>query len=145
MLYIILIVVMEVDIHLTSANSCDNLIFVLEFVSYLNQVDKFISPPKLVHLVCCEYFVCGCYSFVRPVTIIGRNPPQVDYIVSSNNYRQNVVVSRRHARVVYQAADNVHRIHDDSLNGVFVNDIKIAGMHMRQDINGLLCKLAKSC
>jgi len=66
-------------------------------------------------------------SFTRPVTFIGRNPDQVDYVISSKNFVQNAIISRRHARVVRSVDSSSFRIHDDSRNGVFVNNVKIAG------------------
>jgi len=69
-------------------------------------------------------------SFRHSVTFIGRNLPISDdrhYKLCSNNLEQNVIISRRHARVICCEESNAHSIHDDSMNGVFVNDIKING------------------
>lgn len=61
------------------------------------------------------------------MTFIGRNPGQVDYVISSSNFVQNAIISRRHARVVRSVESSSFRIHDDSRNGVFVNNVKISG------------------
>uniref|UniRef100_A0A0L8GQG0 FHA domain-containing protein n=1 Tax=Octopus bimaculoides TaxID=37653 RepID=A0A0L8GQG0_OCTBM len=58
--------------------------------------------------------------------MIGRNPNQVDYVIDSSNFIQSSYISRNHARVVRQPG-NIHRLYDDSLNGVFVNNQKISG------------------
>ncbi|GAB1603272.1 hypothetical protein Ahia01_000608000, partial [Argonauta hians] len=57
--------------------------------------------------------------------MIGRNPNQVDYVIDSSNFIQSSYISRNHARVVRQPG-NIHRLYDDSLNGVFVNNQKIS-------------------
>jgi len=65
------------------------------------------------------------------VTFIGRNLPFSDdrhYKLCSNNFEQNVIISRRHARIIRSEESNLHSIHDDSMNGVFVNDTKIDGI-----------------
>jgi len=64
------------------------------------------------------------------VTFIGRSLPFNDdrhYKLCSNNFEQNVIISRRHARIIRCEESDEHSIHDDSMNGVFVNDIKIDG------------------
>ena len=64
-------------------------------------------------------------SLNRHVTIIGRNTAQVDYTICSDSIAQNDIISRIHARIV--RCENGYRIHDDSRNGVYVNNMKIAG------------------
>jgi len=71
-----------------------------------------------------------CCSIRHSVTFIGRSLPFTDdrhYKLCSNNFEQNVIISRRHARIVRCEETNVHSIYDDSMNGVFVNDTKIDG------------------
>lgn len=70
----------------------------------------------------------SCCSLNRQVTFIGRNADQVDYTICSDNLMHNLYISRVHARIVQ--CDQGYRIHDDSRNGVFVNNVKIAGKHM---------------
>ena len=45
----------------------------------------------------------------------------------SDDFEQNVIISRRHARIIHCEKSNTHSIRDDSMNGVFVNDTKIDG------------------
>lgn len=59
--------------------------------------------------------------------MIGRSAMQVDFYIDSERHVQSASLSRCHARIVRQAG-NQHKLYDDSLNGVFVNNIKIAGM-----------------
>ena len=66
------------------------------------------------------------FSFYNVTYIIGRSVDKVDFVIDSNTYIQSACISRCHARIVRQAG-NQHRLYDDSLNGVFVNNIKIAG------------------
>ncbi len=58
------------------------------------------------------------------MTVIGRNAGQADAIITSSDYRQNAIISRRHARVVH-SEEGVHTIRDDSRNGIFINDVKM--------------------
>jgi len=70
------------------------------------------------------------FSIRHSVTFIGRSLPFSDdrhYKLCSANFEQNVIISRRHARIVRCEESNVHSIYDDSMNGVFVNDTKIDG------------------
>ena len=68
------------------------------------------------------------YSFKETITIVGRSVTQVDYVLCSADHIQNTIISRIHARII---RDNVgqHRLHDDSLNGVFINGYKIDGRY----------------
>lgn len=70
-------------------------------------------------------------SLHRPVTVIGRGygaaHQLVDYVIVSDSEIQNIIVSRIHARVVHSG--NTYCIHDDSRNGVFINNVKIAGLY----------------
>ena len=58
--------------------------------------------------------------------MIGRSPNTVDYVIDSSNQMMSMFISRCHARVVRQSG-NRHKLYDDSMNGIFVNNIKIAG------------------
>ena len=72
--------------------------------------------------------VCRC-SLYRPVTVVGRGlsgASQVDYTLISDSDIQNLTISRFHARIV--RTGNTYVIHDDSLNGIFINNVKIAGL-----------------
>lgn len=64
------------------------------------------------------------------MTFIGRNPAQVDFVISSSNYVQNAIISRRHARVIRSVDERSYRLFDDSRNGVFVNNTKISGNYV---------------
>jgi len=65
-------------------------------------------------------------SFHKVTYLIGRSVEKVDYVIDSSTYTQSACISRCHARVVRQEG-NKHRVFDDSLNGVFINNIKISG------------------
>jgi len=70
-------------------------------------------------------------SIRHSVTFIGRNLPLNDerhHKLCSDNYEHNVIISRKHARIIRCEESNQHSIHDDSLNGIFVNDTKIDGI-----------------
>jgi len=70
------------------------------------------------------------YSIRHSVTFIGRSLPFSDdrhYKLCSDDFEQNVIISRRHARIIHCETSNTHSICDDSMNGVFVNDTKIDG------------------
>jgi len=71
------------------------------------------------------YAVCHC-SLHRSVTVIGRGLGQADYTLYSVSRIQNLYVSRIHARIVH--TDGTYYIHDDSRNGIFVNNVKIDGL-----------------
>ncbi|KAJ8303549.1 hypothetical protein KUTeg_019945, partial [Tegillarca granosa] len=67
-------------------------------------------------------------DFHKITTLIGRNRSQVDYVLDSSTYMRSAYISRNHARVVRQVRNSdAHRLFDDSLNGIFVNNLKIAG------------------
>jgi len=74
-----------------------------------------------------DYDACGC-SLHRAVTIIGRGINQVDFTISSDSAIQSVIISRIHARVV--RSGDTYCIHDDSKNGIFINNVKIAGQYV---------------
>ncbi|XP_067650996.1 uncharacterized protein [Haliotis asinina] len=61
----------------------------------------------------------------RVTTIIGRNPLQANYVLDSSNPLQRGYISRLHARIIREG--NRHKLYDDSMNGVFINHIKITG------------------
>ena len=63
----------------------------------------------------------------KDVTIVGRNPSSSDIFLDSN--KNKVMISRLHARIVTEKdskGNNTFKISDTSLNGTYVNDIKIA-------------------
>ena len=68
-----------------------------------------------------------CCSLTQSVTVIGRGLYRVDYTICSDSAIQNTIVSRIHARIV--RTGNTYCIHDDSRNGIFVNNVKIAGLY----------------
>ena len=74
--------------------------------------------------------VCHFFFFFRidkDITVIGRNPSSSDIFLDSN--KNKVMISRLHARIVTEKDDtgkHAFRISDTSLNGTFVNDVKIA-------------------
>jgi len=71
---------------------------------------------------------CFSYSFHKIVTLIGRsNNGDMDYVINSSNRERSIYISRLHARLVREEKNNTHRLFDDSLNGIFVNNIKIGG------------------
>ncbi|KAL5022560.1 hypothetical protein ScPMuIL_001715 [Solemya velum] len=76
--------------------------------------------------------VVDVMDFHKVTYMIGRSPGQVDYLLDSSDYVQSAMISRNHARLVRQSA-NHHRLFDDSLNGVFVNNIKISGSVVLQE------------
>ncbi|XP_061188894.1 uncharacterized protein LOC133197070 [Saccostrea echinata] len=70
--------------------------------------------------------VVSVMDFYKVTSIIGRNGLEVDFYIDSDTRVQSQMISRIHARVVIQP-NNDHKLFDDSLNGVFVNHIKIRG------------------
>ncbi|XP_052816315.1 uncharacterized protein LOC128242920 isoform X2 [Mya arenaria] len=70
--------------------------------------------------------VADVMDFNKVTCIIGRSVDKVDYVIDSSSYIQSACLSRCHARVVRQEG-NQHTLYDDSLNGVFINNIKISG------------------
>ena len=63
----------------------------------------------------------------KEVTIVGRNPSSSDIFLDSN--KNKVMISRLHARIVTEKdnrGNHTFKISDTSLNGTYVNDIKIA-------------------
>ncbi|XP_061190595.1 uncharacterized protein LOC133198525 [Saccostrea echinata] len=70
--------------------------------------------------------VVSVMDFYKVTSIIGRNGLEVDFYIDSDTRVQSQMISRSHARVVIQP-NNDHKLFDDSLNGVFVNHIKIRG------------------
>ena len=61
---------------------------------------------------------------------MGRNRSEVDYRLFSSNADVHHTISRIHARIVKRANEE-HLLRDDSLNGVYVNNIKINGKRFR--------------
>ncbi|XP_071177089.1 titin homolog isoform X3 [Mytilus edulis] len=77
-----------------------------------------IGPPKTLPIA------VDHMDFTNSVSIIGRGRDSgVDFIIDSANRNRKLYISRIHARVV--KLDNRHILHDDSRNGVFVNNLKI--------------------
>ncbi|KAK3603899.1 hypothetical protein CHS0354_042909 [Potamilus streckersoni] len=70
--------------------------------------------------------VADVMDFWKVTSLIGRKAMQIDFLIDSSDYVQGAYVSRLHARMV-RRQNNIHRLFDDSLNGVFVNNFKIAG------------------
>lgn len=64
-------------------------------------------------------------SFFKVTTVIGRMTKHVDYVLDSSN-DQAKYISRRHGRVIHKQ-NNQHYFHDDSMNGIYINNVKIAG------------------
>ena len=63
----------------------------------------------------------------KEITLVGRNPSSSDIFLDSN--KNKVMISRLHARIITEKDDNgkhSFKISDTSLNGTYVNDIKIA-------------------
>ncbi|KAK3100264.1 hypothetical protein FSP39_017107 [Pinctada imbricata] len=71
--------------------------------------------------------VVDIMDFRKVTSIIGRNGNVVDFYLDSSDNVQCHLLSRQHARVV-RLQDNQHKLFDDSLNGVFVNHVKISGL-----------------
>lgn len=66
------------------------------------------------------------YSLRQNITVIGRAKRNVDFFIASSKHK--VLISRIHARISKSQTQpgNVFKIYDVSLNGTFVNDIKIS-------------------
>ncbi|KAL4234557.1 hypothetical protein ACF0H5_006198 [Mactra antiquata] len=76
--------------------------------------------------------VVDVMDFYKSVYMIGRNASRVDFYIDSSSHIQSQSLSRCHARIVRQN-DNKHRLYDDSLNGVFVNNMKISASCILQE------------
>ncbi|XP_078374711.1 uncharacterized protein LOC144658207 isoform X2 [Oculina patagonica] len=71
--------------------------------------------------------ISDSFKINKEVTIVGRNPSSSDIFLDSN--KNKVMISRLHARIVTEKDDTgkqTFRISDTSLNGTYVNDVKIA-------------------
>ena len=67
------------------------------------------------------------FRISKDVTIVGRNPSSSHIFLDSN--KNKVMISRLHARIVTEKdskGNQTFKISDTSLNGTYVNDIKIA-------------------
>ncbi|XP_067852598.1 uncharacterized protein [Heptranchias perlo] len=84
---------------------------------HLRRIGRRPSLPDIASLI----------DFRKRVTLIGRNSDVVDYVLSSASESRSKSISRTHARVIRSPADNLHRLVDSSLTGVYVNDRKIDG------------------
>uniref|UniRef100_A0A8W8KI25 FHA domain-containing protein n=1 Tax=Magallana gigas TaxID=29159 RepID=A0A8W8KI25_MAGGI len=83
---------------------------------HLKRIGPAPNRPRVVNVM----------DFFKVTNLIGRNALQVDFYIDSNERMQSHMISRCHARVVRQQ-NNDHKLFDDSLNGIFVNHIKIRG------------------
>jgi len=71
--------------------------------------------------------ISDTFKINKDVTIVGRNPSSSDIFLDSN--KNKVMISRLHARIVTEKdskGNQTFKISDTSLNGTYVNDIKIA-------------------
>lgn len=71
--------------------------------------------------------ISDTFKINKEVTIVGRNPSSSDIFLDSN--KNKVMISRLHARIVTDKdsrGNYTFKISDTSLNGTYVNDIKIA-------------------
>lgn len=70
--------------------------------------------------------ISDTFKLNKEITIVGRNPASSDIFLDSN--QNKVMISRLHARIISEkdeAGKHSFRISDTSLNGTFVNDVKI--------------------
>ena len=79
---------------------------------------------KLLKLISCK---CCVYRVDKEITVIGRNAKQCDIFLDS--VKNKALISRIHARI-FKSIDKdgspVFMVCDTSLNGTFVNDVKIS-------------------
>ncbi|XP_068754276.1 transcription factor 19-like [Montipora capricornis] len=71
--------------------------------------------------------ISDTFKINKEITLVGRNPSSSDIFLDSN--KNKVMISRLHARIITEKDDNgkhSFKISDTSLNGTYVNDIKIA-------------------
>ncbi|XP_039381371.1 uncharacterized protein LOC120398227 isoform X4 [Mauremys reevesii] len=69
--------------------------------------------------------VAEVIHFYKAVTLIGRNKDVVDYFISCPVSERRDYISRTHARVI--RTNDIYRLVDSSLTGVYVNDVRING------------------
>lgn len=77
-------------------------------------------PPFLI-----VYFIF--YRINKEITVVGRNPSSSDIFLDSN--KNKVMISRLHARIISEkdaTGKHTFKISDTSLNGTYINDIKIS-------------------
>ncbi|XP_074626371.1 uncharacterized protein LOC141884480 [Acropora palmata] len=70
--------------------------------------------------------ISDTFKINKEITIVGRNPASSDIFLDSN--QNKVMISRLHARIISEKDEvgkHSFRISDTSLNGTFVNDVKI--------------------
>ena len=63
----------------------------------------------------------------KEITVVGRNPSSSDIFLDSN--KNKVMISRLHARIISEkdaTGKHTFKISDTSLNGTYINDIKIS-------------------
>ncbi|XP_012944231.1 uncharacterized protein LOC101860531 [Aplysia californica] len=85
-----------------------------------------IGPPAT------KQGVADVMDLSKVTSLIGRNRNQVDFLLDSSNPVTSQYISRLHARIVRQS-ENFHRLYDDSLNGIFINNAKIQGSVVLQE------------
>ena len=77
-------------------------------------------PPFLI-----LYFIF--YRINKEITVVGRNPSSSDIFLDSN--KNKVMISRLHARIISEkdaTGKHTFKISDTSLNGTYINDVKIS-------------------
>ena len=63
----------------------------------------------------------------KEITVVGRNPSSSDIFLDSN--KNKVMISRLHARIISEkdaTGKHTFKISDTSLNGTYINDVKIS-------------------
>lgn len=66
------------------------------------------------------------FSFYKDLSKVGSDAGQVDFVIDLSSFEQTAIISRCHA-IIFRHDDNRHVLHDVSLNGVFVDNVKISG------------------
>ncbi|XP_021368917.1 uncharacterized protein LOC110460370 isoform X2 [Mizuhopecten yessoensis] len=77
-----------------------------------------IGPPATKH------GVADIMDFFEVTTMIGKSA-QSHYVIDSASDMRRLYISRNHARVVTRTPSNDHKLFDDSMNGMFINNLKI--------------------
>ncbi|KAJ8302938.1 hypothetical protein KUTeg_019334 [Tegillarca granosa] len=76
--------------------------------------------------------VSDIMDFFKVTTIIGRKTRLVDYVLDSADPVKSKCISRRHGRVIHKQ-NNQHYFYDDSMNGIYINNVKIADKVLLQE------------
>lgn len=82
-------------------------------------VPSHLPPFLIVHFI--------FYRINKEITVVGRNPSSSDIFLDSN--KNKVMISRLHARIISEkdaTGKHTFKISDTSLNGTYINDIKIS-------------------